>query len=326
MTYLCGMKLLITGATGLIGSEIVELFKKQGIPVNYLTTNKSKIVSKEHVKGFYWNPNINEIDLTCFEGVTTIMNLAGSNISKRWSVENKNEIISSRINSLKTLNQALGKIDSKNINSFVSASAIGIYPSSLSNYYSEDETQVDNSFLGEVVHAWEKEIDTMKHFGFTVAKIRIGLVLSPDGGVLPMLVKPIKNYVGAAFGTGKQWQSWIHVSDLAKIFIFVAQNNLSGIYNGVSPNPITNAKMVKEIAKIFNVPLVLPNIPRSIMKIILGEMSYLLFASQRVSSKKIAKEGFNFEFPNIGNALQYFYPSGIGNNSQDHIPKEEFLS
>jgi len=320
------MKLLITGATGLIGQEIVELCNKQGISVNYLTTNKNKIISNDNFKGFNWNPDINEIDLRCFEGVSAIINLAGSSISKRWSPENKKDILFSRINALKTLNQALGKIDSKSIKSFVSASAIGIYPNSFCHFYTEEEQEVDDSFLGEVVHTWEKEIDTMNHFGFKVSKIRIGLVLAKDGGALPQLVKPIKNYVGAAFGNGKQWQSWIHVSDLAKMFLFIAQNNLEGIFNGVSPNPITNAKMVKEIAELFQVPLILPKIPKSIMKIILGEMSYLLFASQRVSSKKIAEEGFIFEFPNIGNALQNICHPRLSKNLEDQIPTEEFLS
>lgn len=103
------MKLLITGATGLVGRAIVELSNKQGIPVNYLTTSREKIVSNENFQGFYWNPENNEIDIKCFEGVTSIINLAGSSISKRWTAEYKNEILHSRINSLKTLNLALGK-------------------------------------------------------------------------------------------------------------------------------------------------------------------------------------------------------------------------
>jgi len=320
------MKLLITGATGLIGSAIVELCKKHDIPVNYLTTDKTKIISDENYQGFYWNPTQYDIDLCCFEGVTAIINLAGSSISKRWSADYKNEILYSRINTLKTLNQALGKLDTKHINSFVSASAIGIYPNSISKLYDEDEEEIDDSFLGEVVQKWESEIDAMSNCGFPVAKVRVGLVLSKNGGILPELVKPIKSYLGATFGNGKQWQSWIHISDLARIFLFVAQNQLSGNYNGVSPNPITHKKMVSEIAKVLKAPLFLPNIPRFMMKLILGEMSYLLYASQRVSSKKIAEEGFVFEYPNIGNALQDFYNGGIDNKTVTDFATEDFLS
>ena len=320
------MKLLLTGGTGLIGSAIVELCKEHDIPVNYLTTDKAKIISNRNYHGYYWNPSQYEIDLGCFEGVTAIINLAGSSISKRWSADYKNEILYSRINALKTLNQALGKLDTKHINSFVSASAIGIYPSSISNLYSEDDEEIDDSFLGEVVHKWENEIDALSNCGFSVAKVRIGLVLSKNGGVLSELEKPIKSYLGATFGNGKQWQSWIHISDLARIFLFVVQKELKGTYNGVSPNPITHKKMVSEIAKVLKVPLILPNIPRFMMKLILGEMSYLLFASQRVSSKKIAKEGFVFEYPNIGNALQDFYNGGIDNKTLTDFATEDFIS
>ncbi len=320
------MKLLITGATGLIGRTIVELANQQGISVNYLTTSEEKIVSNENFQGFYWNPGANKIDLDCFEGVSAIINLAGSTIAKRWTADYKNEILYSRINALKTLNQALGKINTKNITSFVSASAIGIYPDSLGSLYTEDEQEVDDSFLGEVVQKWEDEINALGHFGFTVAKIRIGLVLSKDGGALPELTKPIKSYVGATFGTGKQWQSWIHISDLARMFLFLIENKLVGAYNGVSPNPITHKKMVSEIAKVLNRPLFLPNIPRFLMNLILGDMSYLLFASQRVSSKKIAEEGFVFEYPNIGNALQQFYNGNYVDNLQNDYKTEDFLS
>ncbi|EAR00229.1 TIGR01777 family oxidoreductase [Maribacter sp. HTCC2170] len=320
------MKLLITGATGLIGRAIVELSNKQGIPVNYLTTDRTKIVSNDNFNGYYWNPDQNEIDLSCFEGVTAIINLAGSSIAKKWTADNKNEILSSRINAIKTLNYALGKTDSKKITSFVSASAIGIYPSSLSHFYTEEELRIDDSFLGEVVHEWEKEIDTLEHFGIPFSKVRIGMVLSKDGGVLPELAKPIKSFVGSTFGNGKQWQSWIHIVDLARLFLFIVENQLCGTYNGVSPNPITHKKMVHEVAKVFNKPLLLPNIPWLFMKLVLGEMSYLLFASQRVSSKKIAEEGFAFEYPNFANALQQFYNGGYENNSVNDFETEDFLS
>jgi len=164
----------------------------------------------------------------------------------------------------------------------------------------------------------------LEHFGFLVSKIRIGLVLSKDGGVLPELEKPIKSYLGATFGNGKQWQSWIHISDLARLFLFIVKNQLSGTYNGVSPNPITHAKMVNEMAKALNMPLFLPNIPRFMMQWILGEMSYLLFASQRASSKKIAEEGFVFDYPNIGNALQHFYNGGFVDDLPNDFKTEDF--
>ena len=121
------------------------------------------------------------------------------------------------------------------------------------------------------------------------------------------MAKPVKNYVGAAFGTGEQWQSWIHIEDLARLFLFAINKELKGIYNGVAPNPVTNSKLVKEIAEVLKKPFLLPNIPQFLMRLILGEMSYLLFVSQRVSSKKIEDEGFDFYYKNVCNALENLY-------------------
>ena len=301
------MKVLITGATGLIGGELVSQCHRKGYEVNYLTTRKEKIVSEPNYKGFYWKPDKKEIDTDCFNGVSVIINLAGASISKRWTSSYKKVIIESRIDSLQTLHQSISKLPNHSISAMISASAIGIYPNSTTNYYSEEDMGVDDSFLGEVVEIWENEVDTFNDLVPNVAKVRIGLVMSNDGGALPEMAKPIKNYVGAAFGSGEQWQSWIHISDLARIFLFVAKNNLSGIYNGVGPNPVTNNKLVKEIAKVLDRPLILPNIPEFMMKLILGEMSYILFASQRVSSKKIEEEGFVFNFQNVCGALEAIY-------------------
>ncbi|MDO6519836.1 TIGR01777 family oxidoreductase [Zobellia uliginosa] len=321
------MRILITGATGLVGSAIVEQCHKNDIAVNYLTTSKKKIASEPDYKGFYWNPNKGEIDLACFEGVTAIINLAGASISKRWTLTYRKKIIASRVNSLRTLHAALEKVDHQNILSFVSASAIGVYPDSLSRYYTEEETAVDDSFLGEVVKVWEEEIDKFKSFSFSVAKVRIGLVMSCKGGALPEMAKPVKLYLGAAFGSGEQWQSWIHISDLARIFIFVLEHGLDGVYNGVGPNPVTNAKLVKEIAKVFDRPLWLPNIPKFVMRLLLGKMSYILFASQRVSCKKIEEEGFSFEYPNVCVALEGIYKSaecadasGMQTFNKEYVP------
>ena len=303
------MKVLITGATGLIGKEIVKQSLSKNYSVHFLTSSMHKLNHLENCKGFYWNPAKGEIDITCFNGVTSIINLAGSPVSSRWTTKNKKQILESRLHSLATLFKGLQQVDNSMIESFVSASAIGVYPSSETNVYKEDETMVEDNFLGEVVKEWEKSINTFDVFNFTVAKIRIGIVLSKNGGALSELKKPIDYYVGAAFGNGKQWQSWIHVKDLAAIFLFVAKNNLKGIYNGVGPNPVSNSKLVSEIAKVAKKPLFLPNIPKMMMYLILGEMANLLFTSQNVSSKKIEQEGFVFQFQTISLALEDMYLS-----------------
>ena len=301
------MKILVTGATGLVGKAIVAECHRNAIKVHYLTTSKNKIVSNENYKGFYWNPEALEIDLKCFDGVEAIINLAGSSISKRWTNSYKKEILNSRINALKTLHKGLNAIEANKIRSFVSASAIGIYPNSFNKLYHEDDEFPLDGFLSEVVNAWEKEVDTFVAFNVNIVKIRIGLVLSSNGGALPEMARPIKLFVGSAFGTGEQWQSWIHVKDLARLFLFVIKNELAGIYNGVASNPVTNKKLVAQIGTVLNRPIFFPKVPEFVLKTILGEMSALLLSSQRVSNKKIIEEGFTFKFENVSAALASIY-------------------
>ena len=297
------MRILITGATGLIGQEIVRLCHKKEIQVNYLTTNKSKIKHNKNYQGFYWNPKKEKINTKCFIGVDTIIHLAGATISKRWTPAYKKTILNSRKNATELLINSL-KGENHQIKHIVSASAIGIYPNSITNYYDQTFNQTNPSFLGKVVSTWEKAVDGFKEVSINVSKIRIGLVLSHKGGALPQIIKPIKYGLGAAFGSGKQWQSWIHISDLAYMFLFVAENQLNGTYNGVAPNPVSNADVIKTAAKVLKKPLFLPNIPSFFMKLVLGEMHILLFESQRVSSKNIQNKGFNFKFNYLEPALK----------------------
>ena len=155
-----------------------------------------------------------------------------------------------------------------------------------------------------MVEQWEAAVDDFKSSGLDVCKIRIGLVLSEKGGALPEIVRPIKFGAGAAFGSGEQWQSWIHINDLAQLFLYAVNQSLIGVYNAVAPNPVNNTELTKASARVLSRPLILPNIPKFAMKFALGEMHILLFESQRVSSLKIEQEGFEFKFPNLEPTLQ----------------------
>ncbi|MFP4846591.1 TIGR01777 family oxidoreductase [Winogradskyella sp. PE311] len=297
------MTVLITGATGLIGQEIVKKCHDNGINVHYLTTSKSKLNKEDNYKGFYWNPKDNKIDHQCFEGVSAIINMVGASISKRWTDDYKKEILESRTKTAELLQNTIKEHNYK-IKQVISASAIGIYPTSETNYYEESFSDASSSFLGEVVEQWEAAVDGFKPLGSIVAKIRIGLVLAKNGGALPEIVKPIRFGAGAAFGNGKQWQSWIHVEDLASLFVYALQNNFEGIYNGVAPNAASNKELTKVTATVLERPLILPNIPKFAMKLVLGEMHILLFESQRVSSEKIENAGFDFKYVNLRPALE----------------------
>ena len=298
------MKVLVTGATGLIGKEIIKRCHEANMSVHYLTTSKEKLKSQDNLKGFYWNPKNNEIDVTCFDGVDAIINLAGASISERWTNTYKKVIIDSRIQSLQCLKNGLSSVKNHHVKHIVSASAVGFYPDSFTKYYEESCMKVSPTFLGEVVSQWESAVDEFSELGLFVSKVRIGLVLDDKGGALPQIAKPVKLGMGAAFGSGDQWQSWIHLYDLSRIFIYIIENELDGVYNGVAPNPVTNSELTKAVAKTLNKPLFLPNIPKVVMKLALGEMHILLYESQRVSSKKIEDAGFDFRYSNIHPALE----------------------
>jgi len=297
------MKILITGATGLVGNELIKILLQNGIAVNYLTTSRKKIANETNYNGFYWNPVVGEINENAFDDVDVVVHLAGATVAKRWTASYKQEIINSRIDSTRLLYNTLGKINHKVIQ-IVSASAIGIYPDSLTNVYHETDLEIDGSFLGNVVKKWEEEVDEFRNLNILVAKIRIGLVLAKNGGALQEMIKPIKLGVGAAFGSGEHYQSWIHIHDLAAIFYNIIQHKREGVYNGVSPYPVTNSVLTKTIAKTIDKPLFLPNIPKFIMKLLLGEMHEILFSSQNVSSRKLLDEGFQFKYASIDRALQ----------------------
>lgn len=296
-------RVLITGATGLIGGELVKQCHSNDIAVNYLTTSKEKIEDSENYKGFYWNPKEGEIDVNAFKGTFAIINLVGASISERWTDDYKKIILDSRIGSMNLLYDTLQRVD-HNIVHFISASGVSIYPNSKTKLYTEEVEEVDDTFLAEVVVAWEKAAAKFKNLGMEVSKVRTGVVLAKEDGALPKLVKPIKLGVGAPLGSGDQWQSWIHLEDIAGVYVFLLINQLEGIYNAVAPNPVQNKKMTKMIASILDSPLILPNIPAFALKLLLGEMAVLVLEGQLVSSQKIEQVGYQFKFYNLENALQ----------------------
>lgn len=296
------MNILITGATGLIGRKLTNDLLLNGYAVNYLTTRKSQIKSNSKINGYYWNPEKNIIDLECFKNVDIIINLAGSNIAKRWSDSNKLDILNSRIKSLNLLKHSISN-NKINIKKIISASAIGIYPSSVDNVYKENESLISDSFLGKVVCQWESAVNSFKDLEIDVAIVRIGLVLSRDGGILSKSILPIQYGFGSFFGNGNQWQSWIHFQDISNIFYHILKYDLSGVFNGVSPNPVTNKTFTKKIAKFLNRPLLLPNLKKWMMRLLLGEMHTIIFESQNVSCEKLTKSKFKFKFDNFDQAI-----------------------
>ena len=296
------MKILITGATGLIGTELVKLLLENNYTVHYLTTDASKIQNKPNYKGFFWNPQEGKIDENCLQEIDTIVHLAGASIAKRWTNSYKQELIESRVLSAHLLFGLLKKTQ-HNVQHIISASGTAIYPDSETAIYDETSKEVENSFLANVVVRWEESIDQFKLLNLKVTKIRTGVVFSNKGGALLEMIKPIKMGVGSGFGSGNQVQTWIHLHDVAQLYLFAIKNKLEGILNAVAPDLITNQNLTKLLAQKLKKTIWLPNIPQFVMKLILGEMHILLFNNKKIIPKRTQEVGFNFQFPTIQKAL-----------------------
>ena len=296
--------ILITGATGLVGKALVKECLSKGFNIHYLTTSKSKISSKKNYKGFYWNPQLDQIDPKCFEGVSTVINLAGSSIAQRWTKVSKSTILSSRKNALELLHSTIEthKFPIKHV---ISASAIGIYPDSKTRYYKEDFQGTDASFLRTVVRSWEGALKSFNSLGVLTTALRIGIVLDANEGALPKISGPIKGYLGSALGSGEQWQSWIHIDDLVSIFLFILESDIEGVFNAVAPNPVQQKDFVKSVAKVLKRPLFFPNVPEIVLNFALGEMSAIVLESQRVSAQKIQNLGFDYKYHELDAALNH---------------------
>jgi uncharacterized protein (TIGR01777 family) len=296
------MKILITGATGLIGKELTNLLLKENHSIHYLTTSRLKIQNRDNYFGFYWNPKEGKIDENCLDGVDAIIHLAGASISNRWTDSYKQELIESRLLSTNLLYHLVKK-NPNQVKHFISASGTAIYPDSDSAVYDENSTEIDPSFLGNLVVKWEESADQFKLMNIKVTKMRTGIVFSEKGGALPEMIKPIKMFVGSGFGTGKQMQTWIHINDVVRLYFFTLQNKIEGVINAVAPNPISNQELTRCIAKQLHRPLFLPNVPLIVMKLILGEMHILLFNNKNIIPRRALELAFQFEYPTADLAL-----------------------
>ena len=288
----------------MVGTALVNQLRQAGFQVHYLTTSRDKIRTEPGYQGFYWDPSRNIIDRESFSGVSFLVNLAGTSIAGRWTPAYKKKIQQSRVDSLRTLKNGLASLEDHSVEYLLSASAIGIYASSLTEFHTEASERTDDGFLGETVRLWEGAAVEFTDLGIPLGIFRIGLVLAGQGGALPQLAKPVRLGLGAPLGSGQQWQSWIHLDDLAGMLRFGLEERLEGIYNAVAPNPVTNQKLTREVARILGKPVWLPNVPSWALKMALGEMSQLLLSGQRVSSEKIEMEGFDFRFKNVHQALE----------------------
>ena len=292
--------ILITGGTGLVGMELSNILSSKGFEVTHLSRNPTK----KGYRSFYWNVKKNEIDEEAIKSADAIIHLAGAGVAdKRWNEAWKKEIYDSRIQSTRLLKEKVKEFN-PDLKYFLSASAIGIYGWDTGEELI-DETQVKgDGFLADVVEDWEKEVDGFTELNIPHGKVRIGIVLSEKGGALVEMMKPIRFGAGAALGSGKQYMSWIHIDDLVGIINHMLIHQLTEAFNGVAPNPATNADFTKSVGRQIRRPILLPNVPKFALKLIVGEMADILVGGNRVSSQKIENSGYKFRFPTLDKALQ----------------------
>jgi uncharacterized protein len=292
--------ILITGASGLIGTRLTEMMLQKGHHVSHLGRSKKS----GNVKSFTWNVDQHQIDKDALQGIDTIIHLAGAGVAdKRWTAKRKQEILESRTRSTQLLLDVLKK-DNHQVTTFVSASAIGYYGFE-SNDELKETSPAGTDYLASVTKQWEEEVNKIESLNIRVVKIRIGIVLSEKGGALKQMMLPIKFYVGSPLGSGNQYLSWIHIDDLCAMFCkAVEDKNMRGAYNGVGTHPVTNRTLTRAIAKVLNRPMFLAPIPGFVLKLIVGEMADIVLGGSKVSSSKIQQAGFSFQFDTLEKALR----------------------
>jgi len=294
----------LTGATGSVGKAIVNELLNQNHEVRILTTRKN--FKWEGVQCFYWNPSKGLIDLPSLDGADYLIHLAGATVSKRWTTKYKQEITDSRVQSTQLLLHALEKI-SVGPRAVVSASAIGIYGSDFERMMVESDPAADD-YLASVTRTWEMYTQKFETEQRRSIQLRIGIVLDGGAGVLGQLEPLAKLGLASPLGTGKQWTSWIHVKDLARMFVFAATQEIpSGPYNAVGPEPLSNKALTKTLTQVLKRPMWLPAVPSFVLKLVLGEMATLALMSQKVSNAKITAAGFTYTFSKLTDALNDIY-------------------
>ena len=298
---------LITGGTGMIGKALTQALIERGFNVIILTRhlNDKQKAGSDRLTYAIWDLEKQTIDKNAFAKADYIIHLAGASVAeKRWTKKRKKEIVSSRVDSGKLITDSLKNLSNR-VKTVISATAIGWYGPDKNNgkKFTEDDPS-SNDFLGQTCKLWEAAIEPASFLGKRLVKIRIGIVLSNEGGAYPEFKKPLKFAFATILGSGKQIVSWIHIDDLIRTILFAMENEkMEGVYNAVAPYPISNKELVLKIAKERGRSYIPVHVPTFALKIRLGEMSVEVLKSATVSSEKIQQAGFIFQYPDIGSAI-----------------------
>lgn len=288
----------------MIGLALTEMLIDAGHQVSHLSRNP---ISKEGYQAYKWDIDSGFIDLAAFDGIDTIIHLAGSEIvDHKWTDEWKKVILDSRIESANLLHRTMMENDIR-IEQFISASGISYYPMDDFEAVLDEDGPAGNSFLANVCVNWEGAADQFASCASKVAILRIGLVLQKGLGILNTIEPVVKGFIGAGIGSGKQSMNWIHMYDVCRMFEHLVSQRLNGIYNAVGPESADNQEFMQTLADVMSRAIFLPNIPETIIKLIFGQKAILVLEGAPLSSKKIQETGFQFEFPTLNSALMSLY-------------------
>ncbi len=296
---------LLTGGTGLIGTRLTTLLQEKGYAVAYLVRGTEKKIPNG-VKTYRWDVVKDQVDETALLSADHLIHLAGAGIAEaRWTEERRKELIESRTKTIGLIAEKLAVLPHK-LASFVSASAIGYYGADTGSEWMSEQHTPGLDFLAQICVAWEGAADQIAALGIRTVKIRTGIVLSAEGGALQKMLVPIRLGVGSPLASGRQYQSWIHLDDICRIFIEAMENeSWSGAYNGVAPTPVTNETLGRTTAGVLGKPFWAPNVPEWSLRLLYGEMAVVVTGGEYVLNQRIRLETeFEYKFSELKPALE----------------------
>lgn len=300
------MQVTLSGGTGFVGSRLVDQLLPSGARV-HLLTRRLRPGLATGVMPYLWDHNREEAPAESLSGSDAVIHLMGEPVAQRWSPEIKKRIRESRVSSSKHLVAAIAHAEPRP-STLISASAIGFYGSRGDEWLDETST-AGSGFLSDVCREWEEEAMRAEELGVRVLRVRIGIVLGAEGGALHRMLPIFRAGIGGPLGSGSQWMSWIHVDDLVGMILFgLRYPHIHGVWNGVSPNPVTNADFTRTLARILKRPAFLPA-PEFGLRMLFGEGSEALLASQRVKPVAAEEAGFRFQYAGLHAALRHILRS-----------------
>ncbi|MEO0886997.1 MAG: TIGR01777 family oxidoreductase [Cyanobacteria bacterium J06648_10] len=302
------MKIAVTGATGFVGTKLVDRLIDEGHDVKVFTRSEAKArkafaaAKFKPVEFVTYTPTESGDWQAEISGCEGVINLAGEPISERWSAERKNRIMNSRKVGTEKLVEAIAKAEQKP-SVLVSSSAIGYYGTSETAEFFETSEPAESDFLSQVCQAWEAEAKKAKDAGVRVAIVRTGIVLG-DGGAIAKMITPFKLYAGGPIGNGKQWFSWIHIDDLVNLFIkALLDPSMNGVYNGTAPEPVRMKELAQTLGEVMDRPSWLP-VPDFAIEALLGDGAVVVLKGQKVLPERTQAAGFTYDYAEPKEALK----------------------